>query len=129
MDRNLESMDGNRDWETLDLFTDHTYMGLSQDDFKEASITSFYGFIALFALGILVTIFAVLERIGVFSWRVFLIMHSVSAASIILISVLIIYVVIRFLGAHLIFNHNRVLVPQEIGPLLYPAAYILLSKP
>jgi len=108
------------------LFQSPYYLGLSVGDFGEAATLEIYGFISLIALGVLITIFGILDRMRNFSWEIFIITHFVISTAIIIPGMLIILSVAKFLGAHFIQYHNTFPESYTNITILFPAAFMLI---
>ena len=112
--------------EIYDLFRSPHYLGLSTGDFSEAATLELYGFISLIALGILITIFGILDKMRNFSWEIFVITHFVISAATIISGIFIVLSVAKFLGAHFIQYHNTFPESYANITILFPAAFILI---
>ena len=108
------------------LFQSPHYLGLSVSDFSETATLELYSFISLIALGILITIFGVLDKMRNFSWEVFVITRFVIGTVTIIPGVLIVFPVAKFLGAHFIQYHNTFPANYANITILFPAAFMLI---
>ncbi len=109
-----------------DLFQSPHYLGLSIGDFSEAATLEFYGFILLIALGILITIFGILDKMRNFSGEIFAIIHFVAGTAAIIPGMFIVLSVTKFLSAQFLPHHNIFPGGYANIALLFPAAFILI---
>ena len=82
------------------------YIGLTIDDFTSVPQTASNGFITLLLIGLLFTVFVVLDRFYDFSERINSLIHSAFAAGIIIISTIILLSTIKFIGAYFLLYYN-----------------------
>ena len=111
----------------IDLFQPPHYIGLSTDDFSEAPATASSGFIALIILGIIITIFGILDKILKFSIRTFVIIHFIFGAVLITPGTVIALSSIKFLGSQFLLYYNSQLISSTEVTLLFPAAFIIIT--
>jgi len=112
--------------EIYDLFRSPYYLGIERDDFSEAATLEFYGFISLMALGILITIFGILDKMRNFSWEIFVITHFVISTATIIPGMFIVLSVAKLLGAQFLPHYNVFPAGYTNIALLFPAAFILI---
>ena len=102
------------------------YLGLSVGDFSKTATLELYSFISLIIIGILITIFGILDKMRNFSWEIFIITHFVISTSVIIPAIFIVLSVAKFLGAHFIQYHNTLPESYKNITILFPAAFILI---
>jgi hypothetical protein len=105
-----------------------SYIGLSLDDFSNIPKTASYLFISLLVLGILFTIIVLLDRLRNYSLEFVVTMHSIFSTIAIIICIYLIFILVKFLGAHFLLYHNQPLIittlPNVI--LLFPVPILLI---
>jgi len=113
----------------IDLFQPPHYIGLSIDDFSEAAATASSGFIALIILGIIITIFGILDKILKFSIRTFVIIHFIFGAVLIIPGTIIALSSMKFLGSQFLLYYNSQLISSSSTEvtLLFPAVFIIIA--
>jgi len=111
----------------IDLFQQPHYIGLSIDDFSEAPATASSGFIALIILGIIITIFGILDKILKFSVRAFVIVHFIFGTVLIIPGTIIVLSSMKFLGSHFLLHYNAQLISNPEVTLLFPAVFIVIA--
>jgi len=125
-------MKNSENTQIYDLFQSPYYLGLSMgdgastNDFREAATLEIYGFISLIALGILITIFGILDKMRNFSWEIFVITKFVISTATIIPGMFIVLSVAKFLGAHFIQYHNTFPGGYTNITILFPAAFMLI---
>lgn len=108
------------------IFQSH-YLGVTVADFTEAPNTASSGYIGLILLGIMIIIFGLADRLCNFSVPVFIIIHFIFGAAMIIPGLLIVLSSIKFLGAHLLNYYNGLSMPAPNISLLFPAACIIIA--
>ena len=83
------------------------YIGLTINDFSNTPKTTSYIFIFQAILGIIFTIFVIIDRKRNFAEEKVWIIHSIITAFILIIGIIIIMINIKFLGAHLLYQLNQ----------------------
>jgi hypothetical protein len=83
------------------------YIGVTKDDFIDISKTTSYGFITLALLGIIFTIFEIIERMRNFSMEIVTVIHSTFAAAAIIVGIVVALSSIKFLGSYFLLYYNR----------------------
>jgi hypothetical protein len=106
----------------LDLFKSPYYLGLSADDFTYEYSSTFYGFLSLIILGIVITIFGIFDKMRDFSIETFITIHFTFTTIIIIPSTFIIVSGIKILGSHFLFYHNANLISPKLTFLSFPVA-------
>lgn len=129
--RDLENIDIEHQ-KVLKLFESPYYIGLSTGDFTYTPILAFYGFISLVMIGIVITIFGIIDKKLDFSIKTFTITHFILAAVAIIPCVSIVLSVMKFLSAHLLLYYNISLIHNLIPDinitfLTFPVAFILIA--
>jgi len=110
----------------INLFQSPHYIGLSEADFSEAPATASSGFIALIILGIIITIFGILDKILKFSVRAFVIVHFIFGAVLIIPGTIIALSSMKFLGSHFLLHYNAQLISNPEVTLLFPAVFVVV---
>ncbi len=91
-----------------------TYIGLTFNDLTNTPKLTIYIFIFLALIGIIFTIFILFDRKKDFSEETITIIHSFFIAFIITIGIILLFINIKFLGAHLLFQLNKPFI-QALG--------------
>lgn len=104
------------------------FIGLSENDFIVIPLKAMYTFFALIILGVAFTVFEILDRKKNFLPEKVSIVQSFFAGFTIIISVFIIYLLIEFLGAHLLVVHNSLFISQSLPEIvmIFPAPIVLI---
>jgi len=102
------------------------FIGLSIDDFSSTPNMTFYAFIIMALMGILFTIFQVIDKIRKFSLDTVAIIHSIFAAGIILTSTYILLLIIKFFGTYLLIFHNGPFILLDNLRVVFIAPVILI---
>lgn len=110
----------------INLFQSPHYIGLSEADFSEAPATASSGFIALIILGIIITIFGILDKILKFSVRTFIVIHFIFGAVLIVPGTVIALSSMKFLGSHFLLHYNAQLISNPEVTLLFPAVFVVI---
>lgn len=111
----------------LDLFQSPYYAGLSIDDFTTVPTLASYGFVSLIILGVLITLFGVLDRMRNFSAETIVVTHFMFAAVTIIPSLFISLSALKFLGGNFILFYNMSLIPTLNNVVLFfPAAFVII---
>ena len=106
----------------LNIFKSPYHLGLSTDDVTYAYSMIFIGFISLIILGIVITIFGILDKFRDFSIETFIIIHFIFTTAIIAPSTFIALSGMKILGAHFLFYHNsNLILDPELTFLFFPA--------
>lgn len=92
----------------------NNYIGLALDDFTNIPKLNLYIFIFLALLGIIFTIFIIIDRKKDFSEETITIIHSLFVALIIIVAVIIIFLNVKFLGSHVLYQLNKPFI-QVLG--------------
>jgi hypothetical protein len=111
---------------SINLFQSPHYIGLSEADFSEAPATASSGFIALIILGIIITIFGILDKILKFSVRTFIVIHFIFGAVLIVPGTVIALSSMKFLGSHFLLHYNAQLISNPEVTLLFPAVFVVI---
>lgn len=82
------------------------YIGLTIDDFKNVPRLTSYGFIALAIMGLIFTIFVVIDRFRNFSVETSYLVCSIFTAGYVVISVFTLLLSIKFLASHFLMYYN-----------------------
>jgi len=82
------------------------YIGLTIDDFKTIPKLTTYGFIALVIMGLIFTIFVVIDRFRNFSFEKSYLVCSIFAAGYVITSVFILLLSLKFLASHFLMYYN-----------------------
>jgi hypothetical protein len=103
-------------------------IGLSENDFIVIPLKAMYTFFALILLGVAFTVFEILDRKKNFLSEKVSIVQSFFSGCTIIICLFIIYLLIEFLGAHLLVVHNFIFISQSLPEivLIFPAPIILI---
>ena len=83
------------------------YIGLTINDFTGSQSTILNSLIVLALLGLIFTVFIIIDRIKNFSEEIVNIIHSIFIASSIFIGLIVFLSTIKFLGAHLLMQFNK----------------------
>ncbi len=84
-----------------------TYIGLTINDFTNTPKLTIYIFIFLALMGIIFTIFIIIDRKKDFSEETITIIYSFFIACIIITGLILFLINIKFIGAHLLFQLNK----------------------
>lgn len=112
--------------QTYELFQSPYYIGLSTGDFSELPKLELYGFIALIAIGIILTIFGIFDKTRNFSGEIFAIFHFVIGTITIIPGTFIVLSAIKFIGAQILSCQNTLPVTYTNLSLLFPVPFILI---
>lgn len=82
------------------------YIGLSFDDFTTSPKTISNGIIILIVLGIVFTVFLIIDRFRRFSDELVLALHSLFSIGIIIINLIILIYSIKFIATYFLLYHN-----------------------
>ena len=124
--RNFEGA-GSENQQILDLFRSPHYIGLSIDDFTDMPTSASYGFILLIVLGVILTLFGILDKIRNFSLETSIIIHFIFAIVTIVTGTFIVLSVIKILGSHFLLGYNMPLIPDLSNIILFfPAAFVVV---
>jgi hypothetical protein len=82
------------------------YIGLTFDDFSNSPQTMSNGFIGIVLMGIIFTVFLIIDKFRKFSDDIILVVHSLFSAGIIVVSLLILISSIKFIGTYFLLYHN-----------------------
>ena len=114
--KDFENKEGN-DYEEIDYIFESpctncsnnskNYIGLNKNDFTDLPKLSSYGFITLIFLSLIFTIFVILERIRNLSMEIVTLIHSIFAATAIIISIFITFLSVRFFGVYFLLYYNK----------------------
>jgi hypothetical protein len=106
----------------LNIFKSPYHLGLSTDDITYAYSMIFIGFISLVILGIVITIFGILDKFRDFSIETFITIHFIFTTAIIAPSTFIALSGMKILGAHFLFYHNsNLILDPKLTFLFFPA--------
>jgi hypothetical protein len=106
----------------LNIFNSTYPLGLSTDDVTYAHSMVFIGFISLIILGIVITIFGILDKFRDFSIETFIAIHFIFTTAIIAPSTFIALSGMKILGAHFLFYHNsNLILDPKLTFLFFPA--------
>jgi hypothetical protein len=83
------------------------YLGITKNDFTNIPRLITYAFVSLAILGIIFTIFEVIERKRNLSMELVSLVHSTFAIAAYVVCVFVIFISIKFLGAHFLLFYNR----------------------
>lgn len=119
-------MENGENLQIYGLFQSPHYLGIERDDFSEASTLELYGFISLIALGILITIFGILDKTRNFSGEFFAIFRFIIGTVTIIPGTFIALAATKFLGAQFLSYQNTLPVTYTNLALLFPAPFILI---
>lgn len=115
---------------TLSLFQNPYYIGISVGDFTDTPRLASYGFFSLIVLGVLITLFGILDKKRNFSIEISILTHFILATVAIVPSLFIVLSVMKFLGAHFLFFYNMSLIQYDLGLsnviLFFPTAFIII---
>jgi len=111
--------------EISNLFIAPYYIGLTKNDFSVIPKYATFAFISLIIIGILVSIFGVIDRYKNFSLEMFSNIHYIFSTVIIIPSLYLIMLVIKFLGSHFLIINNGALISESSITLLFPNAIII----
>jgi hypothetical protein len=105
------------------------FIGLNTDDFKNIPKNSSYGFIIIMLLGIIFTLFEMIERWRNFSIDKAIIAHSIFSAAALIVFVYILFISIKFISSNVVLYYNRAFI--EIFSinnvfLIFPIPVILI---
>ena len=102
------------------------YLGLTFNDFQEASSSTFLGFILLIIISVIITFFGIIDKIKDFSLEFFLSTHFIFGVLCIIPGMYIILGNIKLIGAHFLLHHNSPFITNvENIIIMIPAAFIL----
>jgi len=106
----------------------NNYIGLTYNDFINTPTIASYIFIFLLAIGIIFTIFILIDRKKDFYEETVLIVHSIFTAFIIIIGLILILLSFKFFSAHLLLQINKPFI-EVLGlnniKLFYFMPYVL----
>ncbi len=102
------------------------YLGISDNDFIETPSLSSYCFFSLVILGVVITLFGLLDRWRNLSLEVFTITHFIFATIAIIPGIIIVLSVIKFLGAHILLFHNAPFVTAP-DVIVFPTVFIIIA--
>jgi len=109
----------------LNIFKSPYHLGLSTDDVTYAHSMIFIGFVSLIILGIVITIFGILDKFRDFSIETFITIHFIFTTAIIAPSTFIALSGMKILGAHFLFYHNsNLILDPKLAFLFFPAVVI-----
>jgi hypothetical protein len=109
----------------LNIFKSPYHLGLSTGDITYAYSAIFFGFISLVILGIVITIFGILDKFRDFSIETFITIHFIFTTAIIAPSTFIALSGMKILGAHFLFYHNsNLILDPKLTFLFFPAVAI-----
>ena len=83
------------------------YIGLTFDDFIESPNIVYNGFLTLIIIGIIFTVFVVIDKFRRFSEEIVYATHSLFSIGAIIISMVILISTIKFLGTYFLLHHNQ----------------------
>jgi len=109
----------------LNIFKSPYHLGLSTDDITYAYSIIFIGFISLIILGIVITIFGILDKFRDFSIETFIAIHFIFTTAIIAPSTFIALSGMKILGAHFLFYHNSNLILDPKPTFLFFPAVVV----
>jgi hypothetical protein len=111
----------------LNIFKSPYHLGLSTDDITYAYSAIVIGFVSLIILGIIITIFGILDKFRNFSIGTFITIHFIFTTAIIAPSTFIALSGMKILGAHFLFYHNsNLILNPKLTFLFFPAVVIAL---
>lgn len=90
------------------------YIGLTLNDFRETPRFTIYVFLFLTIIGIIFTIFIGISRIKSYSEEIINLVHSIFITLIIISGVSILFLNIKFLASHLVYQLNKPFI-NELG--------------
>jgi len=102
------------------------FIGLSIDDFSSTPKMTFYAFMIMALMGIIFTLFQVIDKLRRFSFDTVAIIHSIFAAGIIFASTYVLLLVIKFFGTYLLIVHNGPFSPLDELRVVFIAPVILI---
>jgi len=104
------------------------YTGVNIDDFSEIPDFLTLCFYSFLILGIIYSLFAVYYKFKNFDFELSVIIQAVFAGSIIIISALVIFASLKFLGAHLLYNYNFELISNNLlnAVFIFPSPVIII---
>jgi hypothetical protein len=85
----------------------NNFIGITKNDFTDVPKIATYAFISLAILGIIFTIFEIIERKYNLSNKIALLVHSTFAIAAFFISIFVIFILIKFLGIYFLLFYNR----------------------
>lgn len=91
------------------------YIGLAKEDFTNTPKLTSYGFIALLLMGLIFTIFVVIDWLRKFSFEKTYLVSSIFAVGYILVSVFILLLSLKFVSANFLLLYNMPFIQDEIG--------------
>ncbi|MDH7517335.1 MAG: hypothetical protein QHH19_03225 [Candidatus Thermoplasmatota archaeon] len=122
-----KTTDTNVSNDITNLFSKSYYLGLSTDDFSSASQLAENSVIALIILGILITIFWAIDKLFNFSAEIFITIHFVIAAIVIVPCMFIVLSAAKFIGAQILLYYNIHFITAKILTVTFPAAFALIT--
>jgi hypothetical protein len=106
-----------------------SFIGLTKGDFSNIPKLTSYAFIILVLLGIIFTIFEVIERSRNLSVEIAKIIHSIFAVGALIVSVFVVFISIKILSSNLVLYYNKPFI-EIFGIknviLIFPAPIILI---
>lgn len=129
--RDIDEVNGEHQ-EIIKIFETPYYIGLSTIDFSNTADLMFYGFIFLIIVGVLITIFGIIDEKINFSLKIFTLFHFIFALIAIIPCIIIILSSMKFLSAHLLLyiNMSQInnLIPNiNITFITFPAAFMVIA--
>ncbi len=113
--------------EITSIFQSPSYIGVTAVDFTDAPNAASSGLIALVFLGIMVIVFGLVDKLFNFSIPVFIVIHFMFGAAMIIPGLLIVLSSIKFLGVYLLlyYNASQIVTPDVI--VVFPAALVIVA--
>jgi len=84
----------------------NNFIGLTIDDFTTTPQTTSSGFIALLLIGVIFTVFVIIDKFRNFYDEIVLAVHSLCSVGAIVACMIILISCMKFLGAYLLLHHN-----------------------
>lgn len=119
-------LEGNNYTQIYGLFQSPYYIGLTTSDFTEGAKLEYYGCISLIVLGIIITMFGIIDKMRNFSGEFFVIFHFIIGTVTIIPGIFIVLSVAKFLGAQILTYQNTLPITYANLSLLFPTPFILI---
>lgn len=105
----------------------NNFIGLDIYDFSYTPKMTTYGFIILFAMGLIFTIFTIVDKVKKISMDTTAIVHSLFATGIILIGAFVLFLNIKFIGTYFLLHHNWSFIDIKNLKMIFIAPFILIA--
>ncbi len=109
------------------IFQSPNYIGVTATDLTDAPNAASSGFIVLIVLGIMVIVFGLMDKLLNFSIPVFILIHFIFGAAMIIPGLMIVLSSIKFLGVHLLIYYNASWISTPNVIVLFPAVFIIIA--